>query len=269
VPDQAEVGDPAWLEIQTDLTCNGGCIMCGPEFSSYWAQELRQPIKISSRENYLTLINELVDLQKTHHIVLLGGEPFLSDTDQRLLQYIKDPSRVSLQITTNGSIWPKPEQIASWQHYKSVLLNYSIDGIGQRFEYLRYPLKWRQVEQNMIRMDVEAGSNVTCKINHTLTALNLYYYEEFFQWYQQRWAQDVNHRGWALTTTPADGILSPRTISAALKQLVQDRYGQRKPTTAIAHVVRNRADLRAYLQEIDRRRGLNWQQTFSEIAQAI
>ena len=269
VPDNAAVGDPSWLEIQTDITCNGGCVTCGPWFSSYWAQELGQPIKISQRKDNLHKISELVDLQRTTHIVILGGEPFLSDTDERLLDYIKDPSKVSLQITTNGSVYPNAKKLESWKYFKSVLLNFSIDGVGARFEYLRYPLKWTRVEQNMLKLDHEASANVRCKINHTLTSLNLYYFDEFYQWYQQRWAADPHCRGWALTTTPASGILSPQIVSKTLQQLVHNRYGQQKPATAIEQIVPSRTDLRAFLQSIDQRRGLDWQQTFSEIAQAL
>jgi hypothetical protein len=269
VPDNAEVGDPAWLEIQTDLTCNGGCVTCGPWHSSYWAQELGQPIKISQREDSLHKISELVDLQRTNHVVILGGEPFLSDTDERLLDYIKDPSKVSLQITTNGSVYPNDKKLESWKHFKSVLLNFSIDGVGSRFEYLRYPLKWNRVEQNMLQLDQEASANVRCKINHTFTSLNLYYFDEFYQWYQHHRTAATNRRGWALTTTPAVGILSPQTVSHALQKLVHDRYGQQRPTTVIEHTVQSRPDLRAFLQGIDKRRGLSWKRTFSEIVQAL
>ena len=269
VPETVQVGDPAWLEIQTDITCNGGCVTCGPWFSSYWAQELGQPIKISSREDSLHKISQLVDLQKTRHIVILGGEPFLSDTDERLLDYIVDPSKVSLQITTNGSVYPNSKKIASWQHFKSVLLNFSIDGVGARAEYLRYPLKWSKVEQNMLQLNREASDNVRCKINHTLTSLNLYYFDEFYQWYQRHWEPNSHKRGWALTTTPASGILSPQTVSQSLADMVRDKYGDQRPAAAIEQTVMGRSDVRSYLAALDQRRGLDWQTVFPEIAKAL
>jgi len=269
IPDTAEIGDPAWLEIQTDMTCNGGCVICGPEFSSYWAQELGQALPISNRPDYISKINELVDLQKAVHIVILGGEPMLSDIEERLLRYIDDPSKVTLQITTNGSVYPSQKRFELWQRFKSILLNFSIDGIEQRFEYLRYPLQWHKVEQNMHRVNIEAPGNVRCKINHTLSSLNIYYFDEFDQWYHEHFAADLYNRGWNLTVSPANGVFSPQTTSAKLSAKVNAKYAGQPLAQAIERTIKYNKPLHDFLHRLDQRRGLDWRAKFPEIASVL
>lgn len=269
IPDTAEVGDPAWLEIQTDMTCNGGCVICGPEFSSFWAQELGQASSISNRPDYIAQISELVNLQKAVHIVILGGEPMLSDAEERLLRHIDDPSKVTLQITTNGSVCPGQQRFQLWEKFKSIILNFSIDGVGQRFEYLRYPLQWHKVEQNMRRVDVEAPSNVRCKVNHTLSSLNIYYFDEFDQWYSESFGADLHNRGWNLTVSPANGVLSPQMTTAKLAAKISEKYTGRSLAQAIERHTDHNEPLHQFLHSLDQRRGLDWRMVFPEIAEDL
>ena len=269
VSNDASVGDPSWLEIQTDLTCNGGCVMCGPWFSSYWANELGVQVP-ASKQDHLAKISTLIDFQKARNILILGGEPMLSDIDERLPDFIDNPSQVSLQLTTNGSIYPSDKKIASWSKFQQVLLNFSIDGVGDRFEYLRYPLKWDRVEKNMLRLQQELPPNVKCKINHVVTSLNLFYYDEFVSWFNKTLMPDDYNRGWMFTVTPAAGVFSPQSVTSELKQLVIDKYTQSGiPTRLIESNSANNKELQQTLAEIDRRRNLNWRTIFPEIAHAL
>ena len=117
-------------------------------------------------------ILSFIDIQQTKKILFLGGEPFLSDVDTRILPLIKNPSVVSLQYTTNGSIYPSQTHINLWSKFQTVLINFSLDGIGDRFDYIRYPLKWNQVEKNMIRMIEQLPGNVRFKSNHTVNCFH-------------------------------------------------------------------------------------------------
>lgn len=263
VPVDAEVGDPSYLEIQTDKTCNGGCIICGPWNSSYWQSELKQfPIK--QTVDPIDKILSLIDIQKTKKILFLGGEPFLSTTDTKILPLIKQPELVSLQYTTNGSIYPSQLHIDLWSKFQSVLINFSLDGIGTKFDYIRYPLKWSQVEKNVTRMMKELPSNVQFKSNHTVNILNLYYHNEFEDWY----AQLPSLRFIKFTFNPCSGTLSPRQVPRKLFNMLVDKYGA--DSKVIRTITNDNADdqtqLLTYLSEIDTRRGLDWRQVFPEIS---
>jgi len=265
VPEDAELGDASYLEIQTDKTCNGGCIICGPQNSSYWRSELKQ-FTIKPAVDPIDEILAHIDIQKTRKILFLGGEPFLSGTDTRVLPLIEKPQLVKLLYTTNGSIYPSQQHIDLWSQFQEVLINFSLDGIGDRFDYIRYPLKWNQVEKNVIRMLKELPSNVRFKSNHTVNMLNLYYYNEFKDWYDQ--VVTPTGRSIDFTFTPCDGTLSPKEVPNKLFNLLLDKYGN---DSKVIRTITNRDStdqtyLLTYLREIDTRRGLDWRQVFPEIS---
>ena len=62
------------------------------------------------------------------------------------------------------------------QNFKNVSFNVSIDGIGKRFEYLRFPGKWNKVEQNLDKIHKwrEEGK-IHVGVTNTVTILNLMY----------------------------------------------------------------------------------------------
>ena len=60
----------------------------------------------------------------------------------------KDTAKIfSLHYNTNGTHWSK--EVDLWKNFKMVNLSFSIDGIGDQFEYMRYPGKWDQAKQTM------------------------------------------------------------------------------------------------------------------------
>lgn len=272
VPNDAEPGDASYLELQLDKTCNGGCIICGPHNSSFWQQEVGQLIpSIRKRTpNIVESILSIIDISKTRKILFLGGEPFLSQVDETLLPQIPDPSVVNLQYTVNGSVYPTQQRIDQWRGFKSVLINFSIDGIGPRFDYIRYPLKWQVVKTNMQRMLQEMPDSVHFKINHTINILNLYYHDEFEQWRQQEFQHNRHGREIPYTFNPAVGVLSPLTVTHRLYQRIADRYtADSKNLRTIKHQEPRLDAVLEYLDEIDRRRGLDWTQVFAEIADCL
>jgi organic radical activating enzyme len=268
VPEDADLGDACYLEIQTDNTCNGGCIICGPWHSSYWQSELKQ-FSIKPAQDPIDKILSFIDIQKTRKILFLGGEPFLTDADTRVLSMIKHPELVDVNYTTNGSIYPSDNRIKLWSQLKSVWINFSIDGINDRFDYIRYPLKWSQVEKNIVRMLNELPENVRFKSNHTVNMLNLYYYDEFKHWHSR--VMTSSKRLFDFTFNPCSGTLSPRQVPGKLFDMLLDKYG--KDSKVIRTIDDNnqndQTELLTYLSELDTRRGLDWRQVFPEISNCI
>ena len=273
VPDHAQYGDAHYLEIQLDNTCNGGCIMCGPKHSSFWANELVKnnlPVVPIQRQDRFNRILEIIDIQKPNKILFLGGEPFLSDVDQRLLPLINRPENVSLQYTTNGSIYPSQDRINLWKRFKSVLINFSIDGIGDRFEYIRYPLKWHTVRDNMFNLRDSMPDNVEFKINHTVNILSLYYWSEFNHWQQNNFLRDRFNRPIVVSFNPADGPLSPYIATEKLYSQLANKYSQDSlPCKTVKHQIKELPEVVKYLNQLDQRRNQNWQTTFPDIATCL
>jgi organic radical activating enzyme len=264
VPDDAVVGDSSYLEVQLDTTCNGGCIICGPWHSSYWAAELKQ-LRPPVAGNPIDTILKFIDIQQVRKITFLGGEPFLTDADYQLLKLISQPDQVTLQYTTNGSIYPTQERIDQWAQFKSVWINFSIDGVGDRFDYVRYPLKWHVVNANIRKMLKELPDNVVFKANHTVNIFNLYYHDEFDVWYDS-----LKNLGRIkdYTFNPAAGVVSAFSVTDKLLTLLKGKYDNNSKVLKLVNnsVDNDKTEMIEFITELDTRRGLNWRTVFPEIA---
>lgn len=265
IPADSEFGDPTFLEIQIDRTCNGACIVCGPHFSSLWQQELRKAghvIPENPKIDFLRGIRFIADLDKVRKINFLGGESFLTDHDTRILKDIKHPEIVSIKYATNASVYPAEQRIGLWKNFQRVDVALSIDGINSRFDYIRYPLKWNQVTDNIKRMQDTLPSNVVFSLVHTVNIFNLYYFDEFEEWYKTL-ALPRN----SMIYNPAFGLLSPLSVTPKLNESIRKKY-------PVGHCVistindtnLNPAEMLDYIAGIDQRRGLDWRCVFPEIA---
>ena len=173
--------------------CNLKCITCGPKASSRWRKEYKQlynkdikPIEfidnITSEHIYSAMPNII-------HFDIPGGEPFLSEVDKQkslLNKYIKSgqSKNITIHYTTNVQVYPDQDWWDLWKHFKEIDIQLSIDGIGERYEYIRYPGKWSVCEKNTkkyVTME-EHTSNLRLSVSHTVSAYNIYYMDEFFNW---------------------------------------------------------------------------------------
>ena len=64
----------------------------------------------------------------------------------------------------------------------------SLDGIAQRFEYLRWPASWNQVTENLLELRESVPSNVMFLIEETVSIFNLFYLGELDQWVVKNFA---------------------------------------------------------------------------------
>ena len=270
IPDGIPDSKIAWLDIQADITCNGGCLICGPWNSSYWQSELARygEFQVSKTVNTLKQnvekIFDTLDVSELKLIQFLGGEPFLSDVDKFALPYIKNPEQCEIKYTTNGSVYPQADRIQRWEDFKSVLINFSIDGIGERFEYLRYPLKWNKVHDNVRRLIDNTGDNVRFHINHTLTPLNIFYYNEFEQWVDKTFPKN---RFVGVHAHSAYGVMSVSSSGAKLREKIKQVYGaEHNLTKMLEDNPRTNNEFWKYIATWDRRRSQRWQLAFPDIA---
>jgi len=174
-------------------TCNLKCITCGPASSSRWQKEYQHiykqdiiPFKFYKKD----FVKDFVDASPNLlHIDIPGGEPFLSGIQEqkKLLKYYissGQANKMSLHYTTNVTIWPDDEWWTIWQHFKEIDLQLSIDGIQQRYEYIRYPANWdKTVAHTKLYLEQQSIlSNFKLSVSHTVSAYNIYYLDEFFSW---------------------------------------------------------------------------------------
>ena len=177
--------------------CNLACRHCSSYPSSRWAEtenKLKDIIpgirvhKFQQHYRDIELIEQIKLLSKD--AVLLefpGGEPFYTGVEQHkdYLRFLLDytPEHKSLHYMTNGTIFPDDELWEIWKQFKNVDIQISLDDIGERFEYMRWPAKWDEVYQNIKRY--QKKGNIQLSISYTVSILNVYYLPEFLLWCEE------------------------------------------------------------------------------------
>ena len=177
-------------------TCNLKCITCDSDTSSRWREEYRD---IYGRDfgHVKFYRNDFVDdfvakSPRIQHLDVTGGEPFLSGMreQKKLLKHYIDSGQamdISIHYTTNATVFPDAEWWQLWSHFREIDMQLSIDGIGARYEYIRYPAVWDDTEQNVLRYIQQEKSipNLRLSVSHTVSAYNIFYLDEFFSWCRQ------------------------------------------------------------------------------------
>jgi len=173
-------------------TCNLKCITCGPNASSKWRKEYIDLYGIDEKplESISSDASEIYDaMPNVIHFDISGGEPFLSEIkkQKRLLQKYVDSGRckdITLHYTTNGQTFPSQDWWNLWQNFKEIDMQLSIDGVGKRYEYIRFLAKQEIIEEH-VKMYTEKekiNPNLRLSVSHTVSAYNVYYLSSFFDW---------------------------------------------------------------------------------------
>lgn len=224
------------IDYWTGDLCNLACAICGPNSSSVWKQELNYPT-----ESKKTIINNFwtaVDTSQVKYVHFNGGEPLLSKEHVKFLHALPNKNLIHISYNTNGTVCPDQDLVDLWSQYKLVQIDFSIDDIGSRFEYQRYPAKWTEVVENLQWFINQAPHNCMFGVNTTVSILNNHNLDNLKNWLQEnfyvsRFTDTIEHR-----QQPAAGKLaltSPRNLAIE------------------------------YLDACDARRGTNWRETFPEL----
>ena len=128
-----------FLEIGFDNICNLACDGCWEEWSSTWANIKNHT---SKKINVITTA-EFKNLPETiDKVLFLGGEPLMTNRHSRFLQTLDSPENISVIYYTNGTFLLKEQDIVLLKKFKKVLINVSIDGVGELNDQIRKGSSW-------------------------------------------------------------------------------------------------------------------------------
>ena len=229
--------------------CNLKCVICGPENSSAWQQELDP-----GRKNSTYYDNEFwkkLDLTKLRQIHFNGGEPFLSKSHVEFLKAIPNKSQVSIGYNTNGTILPSEELFSLWTSFKVVNIVFSIDDTGERFEYIRYPANWIETISTIQKIKETISPNIYLHVLTAIGLLNIFSYPETVQWFENN--LNLSEYRWQWT----NGILSCQVLPVEYEMVLRDIYKNTKFEYIIKGIkFNNNANLN---QQITYLRGIEFQ----------
>ena len=258
------------LDWNVDPICNARCIQCSSHFSSAWAAEdAAHGVIINVRVTNATRHNsawESIDVSQLTSLYFNGGEPMLSKEPLKFLRKIDQIgtiSQLTLSFNTNGSIRPSQEFMQLAAKCKSLVVNFSIDGTGSAFEYIRNPLNWETVEQNICWWHEQNIPVVRFNVAFVLGVYNIDIAEDTYNWFRNMRQTYKKMSGFVIH--PCYGILALEYSSEKLKQVWMEKYaGHNYVHSTIRDILKkststqDNGSWQQYLKSIDNRRNLDW-----------
>jgi hypothetical protein len=203
----------AYLDLRFGNLCNMKCRSCGPGDSSLWYEDveavnppdyiafdfyLSKQYQLKKINNAWTLKNDdfawyenedFWTMMKTivpyiDRLYLTGGEPLINKAQWRLLDLCIElgvSSKIVLEYNTNMTRIPDTA-FDIWRQFKQVHIGCSIDAVGDLAYYIRYPGKWGEIENNIIKLGNANCDNLIAKFAPTISVFNILGFLELADW---------------------------------------------------------------------------------------
>lgn len=285
-----------FLDLKLGNICNLKCRICGSWSSSQFAGEeisfLPQAEKKSSyaykmlragawpkeNDHFWQQIDEIIN--NIRYIEFTGGEPFMIDQHFDMLQSIVDrgvANQVEIHYNTNGTLFPDrgPD---IWKHFKTVEIAFSIDDIGQRFEYQRSNASWGTVKENISRFRImrESMPNLQLQCCTTVNVFNVRYLDEVALWIALQdfdfvyW--NMMHDAWYFSISRLPAIVKEHIANYLANCDMPDQY-----RSEIAHIIdfmnhgepSDGVETLEQIQMLDQRRQQDLKKIAPELAQIL
>ena len=269
---------PKRIDLLFDRSCNLACRTCGPHSSTFWTKHLKdnnlyvqdyqQHNNVEKIENILKNLN----LENVGMIQFCGGETLMGNTywqtAELLAELIPDAKNtLELGFQTNGTQPIDPKWFDLIEKFKLVKLMISIDGVGDRFEYLRWPASWNQTVDNILTLRETLPSNVMFFVQECTSCLNMHYFNEVGDWVKQNFA--TNREGDQTdhsTQLASHSYLNVRNIT---QEYVDVLAGTPMINAIGSNWQENPDTIAQFIKEtekFDLIRGQDWKKTFPEVA---
>ena len=317
-----------YLDLRLGHTCNLKCIMCSPHDSSLWVPEFKKVFPIfqsplvkkqmawnpedfnnhwhENPEFWREIYDQIPNIKELY---FAGGEPLLIKEHKQFLLEIIDrgyADKIGLRYNTNGLLI-NDEMIEIWEQFKKVKVGISLDGMGDRVGYIRYPTDWSIIEKNLWRLE-DTSDKIQFNIALAVQILNIKHVPDFIKWKVSSGFKKLNfeknvvgqtnggglvgvHLLWiptwlSLRVLPKEDKLEVREKFNELKQWLWDNYTQDEEFWKTNPYGWKRwegildwmdaedhtnllPDFREYISTMDRQRGTNFSQTFPELAHLL
>lgn len=187
-----EYDTPLDLDLRPGNLCNLQCRMCYSGSSSQIEKEIQKSkgsllrfmgsrnVEVADWATPENMKFLLKNISENRRLKFLGGEPTIMPEVHDILDILldNDITDVPIQFTTNLTNVNR-KFLKKLERFTNISFNYSIDGTGKTVEYIRYPVNWDAIKQNILEYEKIASYSA---ISYTLQAYNLHNLKEFLSW---------------------------------------------------------------------------------------
>jgi sulfatase maturation enzyme AslB (radical SAM superfamily) len=140
-----------------------------------------------SRMDDIIKVLRSLDLSNLEMVQYCGGETLMGntywETSKILAELIPDAKeKLTLGFQTNGTQVVDEKYYELIEKFHLVKFLISLDGVDERFNYLRWPANWNQVTDNILKMREKLPVNVMFIVQETACNLNLFYHNDVSNW---------------------------------------------------------------------------------------
>ncbi len=222
-----------FIDFKLGNVCNLKCRICGSWSSSKWAQEEldygENPI---ARKNlteggwpkkhpkFFEDVKE--DLADAEYFEFTGGEPFMIQNHFKILEYCVEKGYAKNQdihYNTNGTQLPPREIFDLWKNFKRVEIAFSIDDVGEQFQYQRHPANWKEVNYNLNQFKIYQTANMEFQICTTISIFNIFSLAKI-----ALWVRNFNPKFFYVNTCFDPDYFNIQTLPKQIKNIVNSRY---------------------------------------------
>lgn len=208
----------AYIDLRFGTKCQLACVMCSPHDSSGWIKDwkemypqaqnstLKQTMMWENKgstngssynwhkQNKIfwdQFYNQIPNMQQLY---FAGGEPLIIEEHYDILRKcieLGHAKNLEIRYNSNGIEW-KEDLFDLWKEFKLVRFHFSVDDIGVRNEYIRYPSNWHRIKEVFKILDEESPPNVEVTVACAVQALNIYYLPDFLRWKLEQNFKKIN-----------------------------------------------------------------------------
>jgi MoaA/NifB/PqqE/SkfB family radical SAM enzyme len=264
----------AALDLHWSSLCDLKCVTCWHEQSSSIAKEQSMPVKHTPPAVANKLIDYIVKNQtELKEIYMSGGEPTLIKYNLKLLQQIEKRSDLLIRVNSNMQWQQDNAIIQEILKFPNVMFTCSIDGLGEKFNYIRRGGNWNNTLNNI--KFLQAQTNVDLRANTVFFVLTAQELPDIIDYFMQEIGA-IDHT--INQVTMGQEKLRCRNLPIQIKQQVktrlQDYLVKYSDNLNISGNIKNCLvelehdsidDYRQYFDDIDLLQGSNWRNLYPEL----
>ena len=184
---------PVYFDLRLGTKCNLACRMCSPTSSSLIEKEIDDNLsefqkfgfqmqdyayakKFVTTEQHIDQVFDYIQtIDKPFRLKFTGGEPFLNARIPDFIDNLIDSGKaknIDILFITNLTTVKRSLLEKIQKNFKRFSLSVSMEGVGDAYEYIRYPSTWEKFQRNAKMLDdlkIEYG---ICYTGNSLTIGN-------------------------------------------------------------------------------------------------
>ena len=253
---------PKSMDLKLGNICNTKCRICTGFASSQWVPEeierdgeTNQFAHLMGRLGRWPELNEKFwddienQIEEVESLEFFGGEPFLIKRHFEILQTLVDKGRakdITLSYNTNGSIYPK-QHMDLLKEFKDVQVFFSIDGVGERFNYIRHPQQFDEVMENYWKF--KNTDFIRTNVFYTVSLFNIIYMDELLKYDAEHNLDAEIH--FNMVYVPQH--ISPKALPTNIKKVITEKFrGNNDPRIQSTLNFMNQENYEGYMDEFVR-----------------